>query len=94
MGRGIHYGCSFFLSRECFWNRDILVSQCLEEELAAELVGNMVGLNAGGNPFREEVVGEAGPWVGKGLPRLPAVLRALSAHDGRLAARKAQSLGG
>lgn len=27
------------------------VSQCLEEELPAELVGNMVGLNAGGDTF-------------------------------------------
>lgn len=95
MRRGIHIGCSFFLSRECFRNRDISwlrngfvlekgenrdvslcgrgdhslesVSQCLEEEFAAELVGNMVSLNAGVNAFGEEVVGEAAHVKGVGL---------------------------
>ena len=43
------------------------VSQCLEEELPAELVGNMVSLNAGVNPFGEEVVGEAAHVKGVGL---------------------------
>ena len=43
------------------------VSQCLEEELPAELVGNMVGLNAGGDAFGEEVVGEAAHVEGVGL---------------------------
>ena len=43
------------------------VSQCLEEELPAELVGNMVGLNTGGDAFREEVVGETAHVEGVGL---------------------------
>ena len=66
------------LSRKSGGNRDVpsaqggdhfleSVSQCLEEELAAELVGNMVGLNAGGDAFREEVVGEAAHVKGVGL---------------------------
>ena len=75
---GIFLGCGMVLSRKYGENRDVpsaqgkiipleSVSQCLEEELPAELVGNMVGLNAGVNAFGEEVVGEAANVKGIGL---------------------------
>jgi hypothetical protein len=59
---GTFLGCGMVLSRKYGENRDVpsaqegdhsleSVSQCLEEELPAELVGNMVGLNAGGDTF-------------------------------------------
>ena len=77
-GTGTFLGCAMVLSRKSGGNRDVpsalggdhsleSVSQCLEEELPAELVGNMVGLNAGGDAFREEVVGEAAHVEGVGL---------------------------
>ncbi len=84
-GTGTFLGCGMVLSWKCGGNRDISsalkgrqslesVSQCFKEELAAELVGNMVGLNTGGDAFREEVVGEAAHVEGVGLGEVDGVV--------------------
>ena len=82
---GTFLGRGMVLSWKCGGNRDVSlcaggdhslesVSQCFKEELPAELVGNMVGLNAGGDAFREEVVGEAAHVEGVGLGEVDGVV--------------------